>query len=236
LRSGRTLAKAPFNYEDSFDEDAMTKPERKRNRDFGKSEQLGKLRPVNPNAAGIDIGATSHWVCVPPDRDSQLVREFRCFTTDLYALADWLHKCKIETVVMEPTGVYWVPLFQILETRGLKVFLVNSQHVKSIPGRKSGMLDCQWLQQLHTYGLLAGSFPHSNCFKSAKLPNALPPENEIYVLRSYIRQRNNLNRSAATYVQRMQKALTEMNLQLHRVISDITGKTGIAIIRALLKF
>lgn len=190
---------------------------------------------MNSNAAGIDIGATSHWVSVPPDRDSQPVREFRCFTPELYALADWLHKCKIETVVMESTGVYWVPLFQILETRGLKVFLVNSHHVKSVPGRKSDVLDCQWLQQLHTYGLLAGSFRHSSCFKSAKPPNALPPENEICVLRSYIRQRDNLIRSAATHVQRMQKALTEMNLQLHCVISDITGKTNMAIIRALLK-
>jgi len=191
----------------------MTKLDKKRNVD------TGKLKLVNPNAAGSDIGATSHWVSVPPERDGQPIREFRCFTPDVYALADWLRQCEIETVVMESTGVYWIPLFQILETRGFKVFLVNSHHVKSVPGRKSDVLDCQWLQQLHSYGLLAGS---------------LRPENEICVLRSYIRQRDNLIRTAATHVQRMQKALTQMNLQLHHVISDITGKTGLSIIRAIL--
>nr|WP_081942704.1 IS110 family transposase [Myxosarcina sp. GI1] len=173
---------------------------------------------MNLNAAGIDIGADSHWVSVPADRDEQPVREFKCYTLNLYALADWLKQCQVETVVMESTGVYWIPVFQILETRGLEVLLVNSHHVKTVPGRKSDVLDCQWLQQLHSYSLLAGSFR---------------PRDEICVLRSYIRHQDNLIRSAGTHVQRMQQALTQMNLQLHRVISDITGKTGLKIIRAM---
>lgn len=182
-------------------------------------KSVESLQPINLNAAGIDIGADSHWVSVPPDRDQQNVREFRCYTPDLYALADWLKQCQIETVVMESTGVYWIPVFQILETKGLEVLLVNSHHVKTVPGRKSDVLDCQWLQQLHSYGLLAGSFR---------------PKDEICVLRSYIRHRDNLIRSAGTHIQRMQKALTQMNLQLHRVVSDITGLTGLKIIRAML--
>lgn len=174
---------------------------------------------INPNAAGIDIGADSHWVSVPSERDSQPVRCFGCFTSDLYALANWLKECKVETVAMESTGVYWIPLFQILETQGLEVKLVNAHQVKTVPGRKSDVLDCQWLQQLHSYGLLSGSFR---------------PDDKICVLRSYLRQRENLIQSASTHVQRMQKALTQMNLQLHRVISDITGKTGMAIIHAII--
>lgn len=173
---------------------------------------------INPNAAGIDIGADSHWVSVPQSRDSQLIRRFGCFTSDLYALANWLKECQVKTVAMESTGVYWIPLFQILETQGLEVKLVNAHHVKTVPGRKSDVLDCQWLQQLHSYGLLSGSFR---------------PDDQICILRSYIRQRDTLIKSASTHVQRMQKALTQMNLQLHRVISDITGITGMAIIRAI---
>ncbi len=180
---------------------------------------LDSLKQINPNAAGIDIGADSHWVSVSSTKEEQNVREFKCYTPDLYALADWLAQCEIETVVMESTGVYWIPVFQILETRGLEVLLVNSHHVKTVPGRKSDVLDCQWLQQLHSYGLLAASFR---------------PQDEICILRSYIRHRDNLIRSAGTHVQRMQKALTQMNLQLHRVISDITGKTGLKIIQAIL--
>ncbi len=191
---------------------------------MGKSKKKGQksvesLTPINPDAAGIDIGADSHWVSVPFERAEQNVREFSCYTPDLYALTAWLKECQIKTVVMESTGVYWIPLFQILETQGLEVLLVNSHHVKTVPGRKSDVLDCQWLQQLHSYGLLAGSFR---------------PDDEICVLRSYIRHRDSLIRSAGTHVQRMQKALTQMNLQLHRVISDITGKTGQKIMRAML--
>lgn len=185
----------------------------------GKKKSQDSLKPINLKAAGIDIGAESHWVCVPAKKEEQNVREFKCYTPDLYALADWLSKCEVETVVMESTGVYWIPIFQILETKGFKVLLVNSHHVKTVPGRKSDVLDCQWLQQLHSYGLLAGSFR---------------PQDEICILRSYIRHRDNLIRSAGTHVQRMQKALTQMNLQLHRVISDITGKTGLKIIRSIL--
>ncbi|HEY9863803.1 MAG TPA: IS110 family transposase, partial [Candidatus Obscuribacterales bacterium] len=184
-----------------------------------KSPPQKKLSLINPNAAGIDLGADQHWVCVPSDRVENNVRSFNCFTNDLHALADWLRQCRITTVAMESTGVYWLPVFQVLETRGFEVKLVNAHYLKTVPGRKSDVLDCQWIQQLHTYGLLAGSFR---------------PENQICVLRSYLRQRDNLIKSSCVHIQRMQKALTEMNLQLHRVISDITGTTGMAIIEAIL--
>ncbi len=176
------------------------------------------FRPIHPNAAGIDIGSEFHWVCVPKDRASECVRRFGCYTADLYALADWLSECGVETVAMESTGVYWIALFQILETRGFEVKLVNAHHVKTLPGRKTDILDCQWLQQLHSYGLLSGSFR---------------PEDQICVWRSYIRQRDSLIKSACVHIQRMQKALTQMNVQLHKVVSDITGTTGMAIIRAI---
>ena len=183
-----------------------------------KNQERKKLSVINPNVAGIDIGAESHWVSVPSERDAKPVRQFGCFTSDLYALANWLKECKVESVAMESTGVYWIPLFQILESQGLEVKLVNAHHVKTVPGRKSDVLDCQWLQQLHSYGLLSGSFR---------------PDAQICVLRSYIRQRETLIKSASTHIQRMQKALTQMNIQLHRVISDITGKTGMSIIKAI---
>ncbi len=176
------------------------------------------LPSIHPNAARIDIGAERHWVSVPAGRDTECVRSFGCFTPDLYALSTWLKQCGIETVAMEATGVYWIPLFQVLETQGFEVRLVNAHHVKTVPGRKSDVLDCQWLQQLHSYGLLAGSFR---------------PDDQVCVLRSYIRHRDTLIKSASTHILRMQKALTEMNLQLHRVISDITGTTGMRILRAI---
>ena len=176
------------------------------------------LEQINHNAAGIDIGASDHWVCVPGDSAPQSVRRFGCFTADLQALATWLRQCCIETVAMESTGVYWLPLFQILESQGFEVKLVNAHFVKTVPGRKSDVLDCQWLQQLHTYGLLSGSFR---------------PENKICVLRSYVRQRETLIQTATMHVQRMQKSLTQMNVQLHRVITDITGQSGTAIIEAI---
>jgi transposase len=182
------------------------------------SESKHELPVINADAAGIDLGADYHWVSVPEDRDSQCVRRFRCFTADLYAMAKWLHECRIKTVAMEATGVYWIAVFQILETQGFEVKLVNARQVKTVPGRKSDVLDCQWLRQLHSYGLLAGSFR---------------PDDQICVLRSYIRQRDTLIKSASTHIQRMQKALTQMNVQLHRVISDISGATGLAIIRAI---
>jgi transposase len=177
-----------------------------------------ELNKVHPYAAGIDIGGSEHWVSIPAELDPEPVRKFSCFTADLYAIAEWLKSRGITTVAMESTGVYWIPLFQILETSGLEVRLVNARFVKTVPGRKSDVLDCQWLQKLHSYGLLSGSFR---------------PDDQVCVFRSYIRQRDRLTKSASVHIQRMQKALTEMNVQLHRVVSDITGVTGMAIIRAI---
>ena len=176
------------------------------------------LEQINTNAAGIDLGSAEHWVCVPGDRTEKNVRRFGCFTPDLISMADWLIECGVDTVAMEATGVYWIPVFQILETKGIEVKLVNAHHFKTVPGRKTDVKDCQWLQQLHTYGLLSGSFR---------------PQDEVCVLRSYIRQREVLIKSSSTHVQRMQKALIQMNLHLHKVISDITGLTGIRILKAI---
>src|ERR671932_306075 len=176
------------------------------------------LPPLNLNAAAIDIGATSHYVAVPPGRDTVTVREFATFTPDLHQLADWLEQCGVDTVVMESTGVYWVPVFELLEQRGFQVLLADARKVKNVSGRKSDVLDCQWLQELHTYGLLQGAFR---------------PAEEIAVLRSYLRQRATLIRYAAAHVQHMQKALQQMNVLLHQVVRDITGLTGMTIIRAI---
>lgn len=188
-----------------------------------KSKRSSKWKAVqqviHPNAAGIDVGAEANWAAVPQDRDEQPVRSFGCFTEDHHSMAGWFQACGIDTVVMESTGVYWVPLFQILEGYGFQVYLVNARHVKNVPGRKTDVLDCQWLQRLHSFGLLAASFR---------------PEDEICVLRSYWRHRDNLIRYASAHVQHMQKALEQMNVQLHKVISDITGVTGMRIIQAIL--
>jgi transposase len=175
---------------------------------------------INTNAAGIDIGSEEHWVAVPEDRDDEPVRSFGCFTADLHAMAQWLKACGITTVAMESTGVYWIPCYQILEEHGFRVNLVNARHVKNVPGRKSDVSDCQWIQRLHTFGLLSGSFR---------------PDDQMCVLRSYWRHRENLVRYAAAHIQHMQKALTEMNIQLHRVIADINGVTGMRIIRAIIE-
>jgi transposase len=177
------------------------------------------LEHLNEYAAGIDIGSKSHFVAVPEGVDQNPVREFSTFTGDLEELARWLISCGITTVAMESTGVYWIPVFEILESHGLEVKLVNARHVKNVPGRKSDVLDCQWLQQLHTYGLLRGAFR---------------PVDQVCTLRAYVRQRSTLVRSAASYIQRMQKALTQMNLLLHNVVTDITGATGMRIIKAIL--
>lgn len=174
---------------------------------------------IEPNAAGIDIGATDIYVAVPEERDIRPVRKFATFTEDLHALADWLVACSIKTVAMESTGVYWIALFQILERRGLEVCLVNARHVKGVPGRKTDIQDCQWLQYLHTVGLLRGSFR---------------PVEAVCALRSILRHRDNQLKAASGQVLLMQKALTQMNLQLHNVISDITGVSGLAIIDAIL--
>ena len=184
-----------------------------------KSKKSQPMAIANPDAAGIDVGATEHYVAVPPERDNQPIRHFKTFTVDLNAIADWLTECGIRTVAMESTGVYWIPLYQILEDRGIEVKLVNARHVKNVPGRKSDVRDCEWLRQLHTFGLLTGSFR---------------PEAKICVLRSYMRQREMLVKYASYHVQHMQKALTQMNLKLQQVISDITGTTGMKIIRAIL--
>ncbi len=183
------------------------------------NNSVSQLKMINPDAAGIDIGSTFHYVCVPEDRDQSHIQKFSCFTEDLNEIANWLEKCKVKTVAMESTSVYWIPVFQILESRGFEVKLVNARYVKNVPGRKTDVQDCQWLQRLHSYGLLHGSFR---------------PEDQICILRGYIRQRENLTRSGATHIHRMQKSLTQMNIQLHKVISDITGSTGIKIIKAIL--
>ena len=179
-----------------------------------------QLEQLNLNAAGIDVGATEHWVAVPADRDAQPVQRFGAFTADLYTLAAWLRQCQIDTVVMESTGVYWIALFEVLEERGFDVKLVDPHSVRQVPGRKTDAKDCQWLQELHTYGFLRGAFR---------------PEDEVCVLRSYLRQRRMLVAMAARSVQHMQKALEHMNLKLTEVVSDITGKTGMTIIRAILE-
>ncbi len=173
---------------------------------------------THPNAAGIDIGSASHFVAVPPDRDDEPVREFNSFTADLSRLADWLDACNVDTVAMESTGVYWIPLYELLELRGFTVLLVNARHVKNVSGRKSDVLDCQWLQQLMSYGLLHGAFR---------------PAEQVCVLRSLTRQRAMILRSQGRFVQHMQKALTQMNIQLANVISDVAGETGQKILRAI---
>ncbi|RID96851.1 IS110 family transposase [Simplicispira hankyongi] len=173
---------------------------------------------THPNAAGIDIGSVAHFVAVPPDRDDEPVREFASFTADLHRLADWLDACGVDTVAMESTGVYWIALYELLEARGFTVLLVNARHVKNVSGRKSDVLDCQWLQQLMSFGLLRGAFR---------------PADQVCVLRSLSRQRTMLLRSQGRFVQHMQKALTQMNIQLANVISDVAGETGQKILRAI---
>lgn len=178
-----------------------------------------QLQQVQLNAAGIDIGSESHFVAVPADRDEQPVRRFSAFTGDLLTLANWLKQCGVDTVVMESTGVYWIPLYELLEQRGFHVLLVDPRRLKNVPGRKTDVLDCQWLQQLHTFGLLSGAFR---------------PVEEVTVLRSYLRQRAMLVEYAAHHTQHIQKALQQMNIKLDKVISDVTGMTGMAILEAIL--
>jgi len=177
------------------------------------------LKEVNLYAAGIDVGSEEHFVAVAESLDDEPIRSFNSFTADLNSLADWLLDIGIQTVAMESTGISWIPLFEILDAKGLEVLLVNARHVKNVPGRKSDVLDCQWLQQLHTYGLLRGAFR---------------PTEQIAVLRSYTRQRSTLIRHASTQIQLMQKALRQMNLLLDNAVSQVTGKTGMSIIRAIL--
>ena len=191
----------------------MAKPKRRKHRKLDRS-----LPEMRPNAGGIDVGATEIFVAVPADRDKDSVRSFPTFTQDLHELTDWLKQCRVDTVAMESTGVYWIPLFQILEARGIEVHLVNAQHVHHVPGRKSDVLDCQWLQYLHSVGLLKASFR---------------PEQAVCEIRSLMRHRENLVEMSCVHVQHMHKSLDQMNLQIHHVISDITGVTGLAIADAI---
>ena len=179
---------------------------------------LEALKQINLNAAGLDIGAAEIYAAVPEDRGPESVRSFQTYTRSLHALADWLLACGVDTVAMESTGIYWIPIFEILDERGLEVILVNARHIKNVPGRKTDVLDCQWIQQLHTYGLLQGSFR---------------PADNICALRALIRHRDMLIRYRSSHVQHMQKALHMMNVQLTNVLSDITGVTGLKIIRGI---
>ena len=177
------------------------------------------LEVVHPSAAGIDVGDRAHFVAVPGEDGVAVVEKFGTFTDDLYALADWVQKHHVTTVALESTGVYWIPLFEVLESRGLNVCLVDTRKLKSVPGRKTDVLDCQWLQKLHTYGLLQSAFR---------------PDEQVSRLRTYLRQRAMLITYASHHIQHMQKALQQMNVKLSTVLSDITGVTGMAIIQAVL--
>ena len=183
------------------------------------SDLPASLKKMRLNAAGVDIGAYTHYVAVPEDRDPSPVRNFSSFTVDLERTADWLEGCGIETVAMESTGVFWIPLYDTLERRGFEVLLVNPHQLRYAPARKSDVLDCQWIQELHTCGLLTGAFR---------------PDEKLCTLRSYVRQRERHLKNRATQVQCVQKALTEMNVQLKAVLSDVVGVTGLRILRAIL--
>lgn len=193
-----------------------SKRKSKRSVPAGRPESIPIL---NPNAAGMDIGAEEIYIAVPADRDGQPVQRFGTFTNELGRLSEWLQQCRIDTVAMEATGVYWIPVYQILETAGFEVCLVNARYFQNVPGRKTDVSDCQWLQRLHSAGLLRGSFR---------------PAQEVCVLRSLTRHRDNLIRLASSHVLHMQKALDQMNVQLHHVLSDITGLSGLAILDAIL--
>src|SRR5215469_12397907 len=177
------------------------------------------LEVVHRDAAGIDIGNESHYVAVPPDRDSQPVRRFGCTTAELREMAQWLAHCRIRTVAMQSTSVYWIAVFDILEEAGFEVYLVNARDTKNLPGRKTDVQESQWLMKLYTYGLLRNSFR---------------PSQEVRTMRTYWRQRNDLVRAAVRHIHRIQKALTQMNIQLANVLSDVSGMTGQAIIKAIL--
>lgn len=181
---------------------------------------ISLLQRINPDVAGIDCGASEHYVAVPTDRDEESVRSFPTFTRDLHRLADWLQKCGVRSVAMEATGVYWIPLYELLEKRGFEVLLVNARHVKNVAGRKSDVLDCEWLRELHSVGLLRGSFR---------------PADAIVVLRGYLRHRDTLMAAMSGITQRMQKALVQMNVRLGEVLTDITGKTGMAIMQDIVE-
>ncbi len=192
---------------------------KKRKRRSKKIVKLESLKQINLDAAGIDIGADELFVCVPEGRDEKSVRSFGTFTNDLYQVSKWLTKCGVTTVAMESTGVLWIPLYEHLVDSGFEVYLINARHIKNVPGKKTDVLDCQWIQQLHTYGLLQNSFR---------------PKEDMVALRSLVRQRGMVIRYRSAHIQHIQKALQQMNLKLDRVVSDVTGKTGMTILRAIL--
>jgi transposase len=199
----------------------------KKARSRAKANQAGRnkvdwkaLEIMHPDAAGVDIGGSEHWVAVSPDRDAEPVRRFGCFTMDLEEMAQWLIEKGVRSVALQSTGVYWMPVLEVLEQYGLEVYLVNARHTKNLPGRKSDIQECQWLLKLHTFGLLNNSFQ---------------PTDEIRITRTLWRHRGTLVAHASSAIQRMQKAFTEMNIQLHNVITDLSGVSGMAIVNAILK-
>jgi transposase len=204
----------------TFKAKALKREARGSQRPQGKGNQpRSELRITNPDAGGIDIGSRAHYVAVPEDRAQSPVRCFGTYTAELDAIVSWLKECGIKTVAMESTGNFWIPLYQKLEEAGFEVLLVDAHQAKHVPGRKSDVQDCRWLQQLHSYGLLRAAFRPEEC---------------IARLRTFQRHRKNLVESAGMQVQHMQKALNEMNLQLHHVLSDISGQSGLAILDAIL--
>ena len=185
-----------------------------------KQKDTQKFNIIHPDAAGVDVSSKDYYIAVPADRDKIPVRQFGSFTQDLEAIVDWLFQCRITSIAMESTGVYWVQLFMVLQDHGFEVFLVNAKQIKNVSGKKTDVLDCQWIQQLHTYGLLSNSFQ---------------PDNVTKELRTYVRQRKSLTEAASKEVLRMQKSMTLMNIKLDKVISDIMGKSGQQIIKAILQ-
>ena len=197
-----------------------SRPRGKHNKSAPQQMDWKALDVVHPDAAGIDIGGREHWVAISPERDAEPVRCFGCFTADLQGMARWLVEKGVRSVALQSTGVYWMPAFEILEQHGLEVYLVNAQHTKNVPGRKSDIQECQWLLKLHAFGLLNNSFQ---------------PSDEIRTARTIWRHRGNLVAEASSTIQRMQKALIEMNVQLSNVLSDLSGVSGMTIIHAVLK-
>jgi len=196
------------------------KPADKQKRSTHRKVDWKALEIVHQDAAGIDVGGSEHWVAISPDRDSEPVRRFGCFTRDLHEMAQWLVEKRVRSVAMQSTGVYWMPVFEVLEGHGLEVYLVNAQHTKNVPGRKSDVQECQWLLKLHAFGLLNNSFQ---------------PTDEVRIAGTLWRQRGNLVAEASSAIQRIQKVLTEMNIQLSNVLTDISGVSGMTIIAAILE-
>jgi transposase len=196
------------------------KPTGKQNRSAQKRVDWKALEIVHPDAAGVDVGGSEHWVAISPERDLEPVRRFGCFTADVREMGRWLVEKGVRSVAMQSTGVYWMPVFEVFEQQGLEVYLVNAQHTKNVPGRKSDVQECQWLLKLHAFGLLNNSFQ---------------PTDEIRIARTLWRQRSNLVAEASSVIQRMQKVLIEMNVQLSNVLSDVSGMSGMKIIGAILE-